>query len=148
MYCNLIRFIRLLLSPIALLVLSLLSIRSEDAKPNFLVIAIDDLNDYVGCLDGHPNASTPNLDRLANMGVLFTNAHCVSPVCNSSRTAIWTGLRPTTTGIHSNPVGWFREKPELEDVVTLSQAMLASGYSSYGYGKMYHQVRISSNEWL
>ena len=145
---NLIRFIRLLLSPIALLVLSLLSIRSEDAKPNFLVIAIDDLNDYVGCLDGHPNASTPNLDRLANMGVLFTNANCVSRVCNSSRTAIWTGLRPTTTGIHSNPVGWFREKPELEDVVTLSQAMLASGYSSYGYGKMYHQVRSSSNEWL
>ena len=47
---NLIRFSRILLSPIALLVLSLPSTRAADAKPNFLVIAIDDLNDYVGCL--------------------------------------------------------------------------------------------------
>lgn len=117
-------------------------------KPNFLIIAIDDLNDYVGCLDGHPNASTPNLDRLAKQGVLFTNAHCVSPVCNPSRTAIWTGLRPTTSGIHSNPVGWFREKPDVQDVVTLSQAMFQNGYGSYGYGKLYHQVRNSRDEWL
>jgi hypothetical protein len=64
-------------------------------RPNFLVIAIDDLNDYVGSLGGHPNASTPNLNRLAKTGVLFTSAHCVSPVCNPLRTAIWTGLRPT-----------------------------------------------------
>ncbi len=122
--------------------------RDMQDRPNFLVIAIDDLNDYVGSLGGHPNASTPNLDRLAKTGVLFTNAHCVSPVCNPSRTAIWTGLRPTTTGIHSNPSGWFREKPGFENVVTLSQAMLTNGYSTYGYGKLYHQVRSSSSEWL
>lgn len=121
--------------------------RTAHDRPNFLIIAIDDLNNYVGCL-GHPNASTPSLDRLAEMGVLFTNAHCVSPVCNPSRTAIWTGLRPTTTGIHSNPAGWFREKPGIQNVVTLSQAMIDNGYSSYGYGKMYHQVNRSSGEWL
>ena len=121
---------------------------AQQSSPNFLIIAIDDLNDYVGCLDGHPNAPTPNLDRLAKQGVLFTNAHCVSPVCNPSRTAIWTGLRPTTTGIHSNPVGWFREKSDIQHVVTLSQAMLENGYGSYGYGKLYHQVRTSSDEWM
>jgi hypothetical protein len=52
------------------------SLCAEDERPNFLVIAIDDLNDYVGCLDGHPNAATPNLDRLAADGVLFTRAYC------------------------------------------------------------------------
>ena len=80
-----------------------------EVKPSFLDIAIDDLNGYVGSLGGHPNTSTPHLDRLAKAGVLFNNAHCVSPVCNPSRTAVWTGLRPTTTGIPSNPSGWFRE---------------------------------------
>ncbi|MDE0737309.1 MAG: sulfatase-like hydrolase/transferase, partial [Pirellulaceae bacterium] len=44
------------------------------AAPNVLFIAMDDLNDWVGCLGGHPQARTPNLDRLAASGVLFTNA--------------------------------------------------------------------------
>ncbi|QXD23314.1 sulfatase [Opitutia bacterium ISCC 51] len=131
---------------VALAFISMLGLVAEE-RPNFLIIAIDDLNDYVGSLDGHPNASTPNLDRLAKQGVLFTNAHCVSPVCNPSRTAIWTGLRPTTTGIHSNPMGWFREQESTQDIVTLSQTMLQNGYSSHGYGKLYHQVRSSDDEW-
>ena len=54
----------------------------EEQKPNILLIAIDDLNDWIGCLGGHPQAKTPNLDRLAARGVLFSNAHCQSPVCN------------------------------------------------------------------
>jgi hypothetical protein len=56
-----------------------------DERPNVLFIAIDDLNDWVGCLGGHPQAHTPNIDRLARRGVLFTNAHCASPACNPSR---------------------------------------------------------------
>ena len=52
------------------------AILSVAGKPNVLFIAIDDLNDWVGCLDGHPNTKTPNLDRLAKQGVLFENAHC------------------------------------------------------------------------
>ena len=44
--------------------------------PNILFIAIDDLNDWVGCLGGHPQAKTPHMDRLARRGTLFTNAHC------------------------------------------------------------------------
>lgn len=107
-------------------------------RPNFLIISIDDLNHYVGCLNGHPNAYTPHLDRLAKQGVLFTNAHCNSPVCNSSRTAVWTGLRPTTTGIVSNRSGRFRDRPECETVVTLSQTVNNNEYHSIGYGKLYH----------
>ena len=50
-------------------------------RPNVLLISIDDLNDWTSCLAGHPQAKTPNLDRLAARGTLFTNAHCQSPVC-------------------------------------------------------------------
>ena len=60
-------------------------------KPNVLFIAVDDLNDWIGCLKAHPQAQTPNIDRLAARGVLFTNAHCVAPACNPSRAAIFSG---------------------------------------------------------
>jgi len=53
-------------------------------KPNVLLIAVDDLNDWIGVMGGHPQVKTPNIDRLANCGVLFSNAHCQSPVCNPS----------------------------------------------------------------
>ena len=70
------------------------------ALPNSLYITVDDLNSYVGCLEGHPNAKTPNIDKLASRGVLFTNAHCQAPICGPSRASIHTGLRPSTTGIY------------------------------------------------
>ena len=77
-------------------------LRGRTAKQNVLFIAIDDLNDWVGCLGGHPGAITPNLDRLAARGVLFTNAHCAAPLCNPSRAALMTGIRPSTSGIYTN----------------------------------------------
>src|SRR6056300_108809 len=69
-------------------------------KPNVLLISIDDLNDWVGCLGGHPQAKTPNIDRLAKMGTLFNNAHCQSPVCNPSRASMMTGRYPHTSGVY------------------------------------------------
>jgi len=54
-------------------------------KPNVLFIAVDDLNDWIGCLGGHPDAKTPNLDRLASRSTLFTRAYCNAPACNPSR---------------------------------------------------------------
>ena len=71
-------------------------------RPNVLFIAIDDMNDWIGCLGGHPDTRTPNLDALAGRGVLFTNAHCAAPLCNPSRAALMTGLRPSTTGVYDN----------------------------------------------
>src|SRR5215468_10188739 len=73
---------------------------SAPQLPNVLFIAIDDLNDWVGCLGGHPQAKTPNIDRLAARGVLLANAHCQAPLCNPSRSSLMTGLRPSTTGIY------------------------------------------------
>ena len=60
---------------------------APSARPNVLMIGVDDMNDWVGCLDGYPGVRTPNIDRLAGKGALFSNAHCAAPVCNPSRTA-------------------------------------------------------------
>src|SRR5581483_8888512 len=71
---------------------------ADAGKPNILFIAIDDQNDWIGCLGGHPQVKTPNIDRLARRGTLFTCAHCQAPLCNPSRSSLLTGLRPSSTG--------------------------------------------------
>ena len=71
--------------------------------PNVLFVAVDDMNDWVGFLDGYPGKEhTPNLDRLAAKGTAFTNAHTAAPVCCPSRAAVMSGRLPTTTGIYGN----------------------------------------------
>lgn len=107
------------------------------ARPNVLFIAIDDLNDWVGCLGGHPQARTPNLDALAARGVLFANAHCQAPLCNPSRSSLMTGLRPSTTGIYGLRPG-IRAVDSLKDHVTLPQTFTQAGYHTYTCGKIYH----------
>ena len=68
-------------------------------KPNVLLIAVDDLNDWVGCLGGHAQTFTPNIDRLADRGMLFSNAHCQGTMCNPSRISLLWGRRPSPTDI-------------------------------------------------
>ncbi len=110
---------------------------AAESKQNVLFIAIDDLNDWIGCLGGHPDAKTPHLDRLAARGVLFTNAHCAAPLCNPSRTALLTGVRPSTSGVYDNAQP-FRRSPVLQSAVTLPQHFMAHGYRVVGGGKIYH----------
>ncbi len=110
---------------------------AADEKPNVLFIAIDDLNDWTGCLGGHPQAQTPNIDNLARRGVLFSNAHCAAPACNPSRAALMTGIRPSTSGVYHNPQPW-RESPVLKDAVSLTQYFMSHGYTAVGGGKIYH----------
>jgi len=110
---------------------------STKNRPNVLFIAIDDLNDWVGCLGGHPDVKTPNLDRLAQRGVLFTNAHCSAPACNPSRASLMSGILPATSGVYNNSQPW-RESPALRDAVTLPQHFMAHGYRVVGGGKIYH----------
>src|SRR5690606_26865668 len=110
---------------------------AAEQKPNILFIAIDDQNDWIGCLGGHPQVQTPHIDQLAARGTVFTNAHCQSPLCNPSRTSLLTGRRPSTTGIYGL-APWIRNVPELKDLVTLPQHLAQNGYRRYSTGKIFH----------
>lgn len=135
------------LTSIAICVLVVCMTVQAASRPNVLFIAIDDLNDWVGCLGGHPDAKTPHIDRLASQGVLFTNAHCAGPVCNPSRTALLTGLRPSSTGVYGNGDKW-RTYPATKHAVTLPAYFRDNGYRSYGNGKIFHgQDRRSWSDW-
>lgn len=106
-------------------------------KPNILFIAIDDQNDWIGHMGGHPMAKTPHLDKLAERGTTFLNAHCNAPLCNPSRTSLLLGLRPSSTGIYGlSP--WFRTVSALKDRVALPQHFANHGYSTAATGKIYH----------
>ena len=113
------------------------SIDAAEKKPNILFIAIDDQNDWIGCLGGHPQAKTPHIDKLAARGTVFLNAHCQSPLCNPSRTSLMTGLRPSTTGIYGL-APWFRTLDQWKDTKTLAHHLSDNGYQTYSTGKIYH----------
>lgn len=104
-------------------------------RPNILFIAVDDWNDWVGCL-GHSQAKTPNVDRLAARGTLFTNASCAASVCNPSRAAVMSGLRPSTTGVYENATPIQTQLPA--DHLTLPKFFRKHGYLTHGSGKIYH----------
>lgn len=106
-------------------------------SPNVLFIAIDDLNDWIGCMGGHPDVKTPNLDRLADRGMLFTRAYCAAPVCNPSRAALMTGIRPSTSGVYTNKSYW-RGSPVLKEAVTIPQHFMQHGYQAWSAGKIFH----------
>src|SRR5687767_6721649 len=74
--------------------------------PNILFIAVDDLNHWIGHLGRNGQSKTPHIDRLAAMGVTFVNAQCAAPVCNPSRAAVMSGMRPSTTGVYDNGQDW------------------------------------------
>jgi arylsulfatase A-like enzyme len=113
-------------------------------RPNVLFIPIDDMNDWVTHLGGHPQSVTPHLDRLAARGVSFTNAHCAVPSCNPSRTALLSGLRPSTTGVYLNSHPW---RPVLPKVITLPRHFKNNGYFCAGFGKVYHGRYADPSDW-
>ncbi len=115
------------------------------ARPmNVLMIAVDDLRDWIGVLHGHPQSMTPNIDRLASRGMLFTRAYCAAPACNPSRAALMTGIRPSSSGVYHNPDPWRRAMP---DAVTLPQHFMANGYTARGAGKIYHGAFPDPPSW-
>ncbi|MCH8921651.1 MAG: sulfatase [Planctomycetes bacterium] len=109
------------------------------APPNVLFIAVDDLNDWVNCLGGRKGVHTPNLDRLAARGVLFTNAHCAAPSCNPSRVALMTGVAPASSGVYNNGQDW-RRSGRLAEAVTIPEHFRAGGYTAFGGGKIFHAL--------
>ncbi|MBN1673691.1 MAG: sulfatase [Kiritimatiellae bacterium] len=109
---------------------------ADGHRPNVLFISLDDLNDWVGCLGGHPHARTPNIDRLAARGMLFTNAHCPAVICQPSRAALLSGIRPSTSGLYG--FSDHRQNAVLKDAVMLPQYFKQNGYYAFGAGKVFH----------
>src|SRR6187455_2754303 len=108
---------------------------ADPARPNVLFIAVDDLNHWVGHLGRNKQTKTPNLDRLAAMGVTFTRAYCAAPVCNPSRAALLSGKRPGVTGIYDNTNPF---QKVLKSDVSLVMQFKNAGYETLGMGKLWH----------
>ncbi len=144
------------MKPLIFLLIALVATASSAVpqRDHVLLITIDDLNDWIGCLTdkdapqkdgqltgrGHPQASTPHLDRLAKRGVLFANAHCQAPICRPSRTSFMSGLRPTSSGIYGNEPRYDARgklKPG-HDLPWLTQRFEQAGYHVFTAGKILH----------
>lgn len=113
---------------------------AQTPKKNVILIAVDDLNDWIGAFGGHPQTKTPNIDKLASKGVVFTNTSCASPVCNPSRTAFMLGRRPHETGITNNGDGYFRQysKAWVKNITTWPQYFSQKGFETVAQGKIFH----------
>ena len=104
------------------------------AKPNVLLICVDDLKPLLGCYHV-PIVKSPNIDRLAARGVLFERAFCNQAVCSPSRNALMTGLRPQTIGIYDLATNFRKGAPA---AVTMAQYFRQNGYRTEALGKIFH----------
>ncbi|MDG1729159.1 MAG: sulfatase [Algibacter sp.] len=120
--------------------------QNDSSKPNVLFIVCDDLNDYQGVFGGHPQAKTPNIDKLAAMGVQFVNAQTNVPVCSPSRNSFITGVYPHV----SKDYGWtdLKKQPVLKNNKTIMRLFKENGYTTLGTGKITHgNVERDWDEW-
>ncbi|MEM1210885.1 MAG: sulfatase [Planctomycetota bacterium] len=124
--------------------------QAADERLNVVFISVDDLNDWAGPLDGHPQgvAATPYLEAFADRAMVFTNAHCPAPSCNPSRSAIMLGLRPSTTGIFFNGVPQHMETVMPADRLSLPKYFRQQGYAAHGAGKLFHsKTAVTPEDW-
>ena len=107
-------------------------------QPNVLMICVDDMNDWVGFLGGHPQANTPNMDGLAAKGVNFTNAHCTAPGCSPSRNALLLGAEPHNSGLYPFYNLNHVDAKSLERFTPLPLLFRENGYTTVGLSKVWH----------
>jgi len=111
------------------------STRNPSSMKNVLLIMADDLNLALSSW-GHPIAKTPNVQRLAEMGVRFNNAFCPYPLCGPSRSSILTGVRPETLGMGTNEIDW---RSNVSNCKTLPEIARQNGLETHRFGKITHQ---------
>jgi arylsulfatase A-like enzyme len=106
-------------------------------KNNAVLIILDDMNDYIGVMGGHPQAITPNMDQLAKEGVYFSNAHSNAPICAPSRASFLSGLYPSTTGNFG--FGHIADNEVLSHSKFIMEYASENGYKTYSTGKVFHR---------
>ena len=106
-----------------------------DKRPDIVFIIVDDLNDWVGCLGGHPDAKSPHIDSLAASGMLFSRAYCNSPQCRPSRTSLNYGIYPFKTGTYFNAKS--RDEAKIT-TPSMQRFFMNSGYRVVSGGKVFH----------
>jgi len=151
-------FISLLLAGAA----GVLAVNAAEQRPDLVFIVLDDLNDWVGVLGGHPQTKTPNIDGLAARGVSFSNAHCNAPTCGPSRRSFLSGLYPKSNGKYFNggnklerdrppffgdqPMKGPTSKSAPDDYPYLHEYFKTAGYRVVSGGKVNHGS--VDNKWL
>ena len=131
-----------------LLLFTASTLAAKDNLPNVLLITVDDLNAWVGALNKHPLAKTPNIDKLASQGISFTNAHTAAPVCAASRAALMSGVFPHKSGFYTNGNHKVNAHSVIDKVPHLAELFRQSGYTIIGAGKIYHRWVTDENEQL
>lgn len=113
---------------------------TDKKSPNVVFIICDDLNDAIEGMGGHPQAISPNLDKLEKSGVTFLNAQTNCPLCGPSRASLWSGLYPHSTGYfgYNQQQNNWRKNPTLKNTVTLFEHLSRNGYQVYATGKIHH----------
>ena len=105
-------------------------------KPNVLTIVVDDLRTELGCY-GAAHIKSPNIDRLASGGLLFSKAYVQQAICAASRASFLTGCRPDTTGVDFPYTKWFRNE-FLKSHPDIQTYFHKHGYYTATCGKIHH----------
>ena len=122
---------------------AVVAMAAPSKKYNVLFIAVDDLRPELGCY-GNKVLKSPNIDKLANQGLLFNRAYCQQAVCSPSRTSLLTGRRPDTTKVYDLETHF---RTTIPDVVTLPQYFMQNGYHTAGLSKIYHGSLDDAKSW-
>jgi len=111
---------------------------AQKKQPNIIMIAVDDLNDWVGVYGGNPQVKTPNIDKLAQSSVVFRNASCPGPVSGPSRSALLSGFMPATTGVYGNGNNMLYSEI-VQTHATMPEYFSKNGYITISSGKIFHK---------
>ena len=119
---------------------------AEGKRPNVLFVAIDDLNDWVGCFGGNSQVKTPNIDKFnASGGMVMGDAHCSATVCGPSRSSLLTGVHCYKTGVYSNNTN-LKDAPKAKGLATIPEYFSRHGYHSLSMGKIFHKHFVSGRD--
>lgn len=117
--------------------------QDSNQKKNILLIFVDDMRPEINAF-GIEKAVTPNLDKIADNGTIFTNAYCNIPVCGASRASIMSGIRP---GMHRFQTFLSNVERDVPNAVTIPETFKNSGYATISYGKVFHDPDDQKEQW-